>query len=235
MFIVGLTGGLSTGKSTVSEMFREYGIPVIDADVIARKVVEPGKTAWKKIKKEFGDDVFYKSGELNREALGEIIFNSVDKRRKLNEITHPEIYKEMLWSSVKCFFQGHQFIILDLPLLFETGSMMDYLYKIIVVTCEEDLQLQRLMERSKMSEAQAKTRISIQMPLESKCDKANFVIENSGNLEDTRTQVARIVAQLKSSRQHWKLRIIAGLLCSGVISLLFWLGTRYFQNKVTFR
>lgn len=134
MFIVGLTGGIATGKSTVCDVFREHGIPVIDADVAARKVVEPGRKAWHLIKKEFGDAVFHKDGQLNREILGEIIFDSVEKRRKLNEITHPEIYSEMFWAAVKCFFQGHQFIVMDLPLLFESGSMLDYLYKIIVVT-----------------------------------------------------------------------------------------------------
>ncbi|XP_075213208.1 dephospho-CoA kinase [Lycorma delicatula] len=233
MFIVGLTGGIATGKSTVVEMFRDYGIPVIDADVIARKVVEPGKKAWYQIKEAFGDSVFHESGELNRQVLGDIIFENVEKRRKLNEITHPEIYKEMFWAAVRCFFQGHQFVIMDLPLLFETGHMLDYIYKIIVVTCEEDLQLQRLMERMNMSESRAKKRISAQMSLNTKCEQAHFVIENSGSLDDTREQVVRVVSILKSSRHQWKLRLIAGLFCSGIVSLVVWLGTRsYFHNKI---
>ncbi|XP_046670480.1 dephospho-CoA kinase domain-containing protein [Homalodisca vitripennis] len=232
MFIVGLTGGIATGKTTVSEMFQEYGIPVIDADKMARQIVEPGRTAWKKIKKEFGDEVFYPSGELNRDILGEIIFDDVNKRRTLNEITHPEIYKEMFWAAVRCFFQGHQFVVMDLPLLFETGSMIEYLYKIIVVTCEEDIQLVRVIERGNLTETRAKKRIGAQMGLDLKCSKAHYVIENSGSIEDTRDQVTKVVAALKSSNHHWKLRLIAGLFCSGVVSLLIWLGTKFYQNRI---
>ncbi|XP_067005516.2 dephospho-CoA kinase domain-containing protein [Anabrus simplex] len=231
MFIVGLTGGIATGKSTVAEIFREHGIPVIDADVIARKVVEPGRKAWHKIKKEFGEGVFDKNGHLNREALGEIIFENVEMRKKLNEITHPEIKKEMYWSVVKCFFKGHPFIVMDLPLLFESGSMIEYIYKIIVVTCEEDLQLQRLMDRNSMPESRAKKRISAQMPLESKCEKAHFVVENSGTVEDTREQVLRILSILRTYRVHWKIRAIAGICCTGILSLLIWLGTKYWFSS----
>ncbi|XP_023713600.1 dephospho-CoA kinase domain-containing protein [Cryptotermes secundus] len=231
MFIVGVTGGIATGKSTVCDVFREYGIPVIDADVAARKVVEPGRKAWRLIKKEFGDAVFHKDGQLNREILGEIIFDSVEKRRKLNEITHPEIYSEMFWAAVKCFFQGHQFIVMDLPLLFESGSMLDYLYKIIVVTCEEDLQLQRLMERNSMSESKAKKRISAQMSLERKCEQAHFVVENSGTIQDTREQVLQILYILRSYKAHWKLRAVAGLCCTGLVSFLIWIGFKFLYSQ----
>ncbi|CAG2053213.1 unnamed protein product [Timema podura] len=180
MFIVGLTGGIAT-------------------------VVEPGKRAWHKIKKEFGEDVFTKDGHLNREALGELIFQDVEKRRKLNEITHPEISREMFWAAVRCIFQGHQFIVMDLPLLFESGSMLD----------EEDLQLQRLMDRNSMSESRAKQRISAQMPLDSKCEKGHFVVENSGTVDDTRQQVLKIISVLQSYNTHWKMRAIVGLCCTG--------------------
>lgn len=235
MFIVGLTGGISTGKSTVAEMIRGYGIPVLDADYYARKVVEPGRKAWKKIRQEFGENVFHSSGELNREALGEIIFQDKDRRRKLNEITHPEIYREMTWAAIKCFFQGHAFIVMDLPLLFESGAMLNYLYKIIIVTCEEDLQVQRLIERSRMTEARAKLRIAAQMPLEQKAERAHFVIENSGSLEDTREQVARIVGILKDSKHHWKVRMIAGIICCSIFSFMYWAGSRFYQAKITAR
>lgn len=97
-------------------------------------VVEPGKTAWKKIKKEFGDGVFKENGELDRDALGKLIFDDIEKRRTLNNITHPEIHCTIYKEVVRFFFLGHNFIVLDLPLLFETGVMLNYLHKIITVT-----------------------------------------------------------------------------------------------------
>ena len=97
-------------------------------------VVEPGKPAWHKIQEEFGPDVFLDTKHLDRTKLGDLIFNNVEKRKKLNAITHPDIYKEIYWQTIKYFLQGHPFIVMDLPLLFETGHMLNYLYKIIVVT-----------------------------------------------------------------------------------------------------
>lgn len=97
-------------------------------------VVEPGKPAWHKIQKEFGPDVFLDTKQLDRAKLGDLIFNDVEKRKKLNAITHPDIYKEIYWQTIKYFLQGYPFIVMDLPLLFETGHMLNYLHKIIVVT-----------------------------------------------------------------------------------------------------
>lgn len=229
MFLVGLTGGIATGKSTVSAVFREHGVPVIDADEIARKVVEPGRPAWHKIMKEFGPDVFLDSGELNRTRLGDLIFNDIKKRKILNSITHPQIYKEIYWQTLKYLFQGHPFIVLDLPLLFETGHMLNYLHKVIVVTCEEELQLQRLMKRTGFDEAKAKVRIAAQMPLERKVDKANFVIENSGGEASTRQQTIKVINVLKSSKQHWKIRFLVGFCCTVVFIGAFWLRNRSFK------
>ncbi|XP_071451770.1 dephospho-CoA kinase isoform X2 [Hetaerina americana] len=220
MFIVGLTGGIATGKSYVSSIFREHGITVIDADTMARKVVEPGKKAWSKIRKEFGDGIFYSNGELDREALGEIVFQDIDRRKKLNQITHPEIYKEMLFAATKCFFNGEKFIVMDLPLLYETGAMLKYLHKVIVVDCEKECQLARLKARGQgMSESAALQRINAQMPLEQKCERAHFVVNNSGSGEETRQQVEGILSVLHKSRAYWRLR----LLFLGVITSIFFL------------
>ena len=112
-----------------------------------------------------------------------------EQRQKLNRITHPEIYKEMWWEAVKCALAGCQYIIMDLPLLFEAGVMVPYMHKIIVVTCEEDLQLQRLMEQRHLSERDAKLMIGAQMNLDQKAAMAQYVIENSGSLYDTTDQV----------------------------------------------
>jgi len=219
MFLVGLTGGVATGKSTVSNIFRDFGVPVIDADAMARRIVEPGRKAWRAIKEEFGPCVFHENGELNRAALRTIIFEDEDQRQKLNKITHPEIYKEMVWEAVKCAVQGHQFILMDLPLLFEAGVMVPYMHKIIVVTCEEDLQLQRLMEQRHLSERESKLMIGAQMPLDQKAIRANFVIENSGSMDDTKQQILKINRRLHSSYFHWKIRFLFGLVVGGFFGI----------------
>ncbi|XP_058821704.1 dephospho-CoA kinase domain-containing protein [Topomyia yanbarensis] len=224
MFLIGLTGGISTGKSTVSKVFRESGVPVIDADAIARYVVEPGKPAWHKIKAAFGNSVIKAdSGELDREVLGRIIFDDVDKRRILNEITHPEIHRIVYKEVIKCFFLGHNFVVLDLPLLFETGIMLNLMHKIITVTCEEDIQLTRLMDRNHLSEADAKKRIKQQMPLEQKCNQSHFVIENSGTLQDTEEQTLKILSVLQDSNQHWKIRGVIFATAAILFSSIAWI------------
>lgn len=223
MFLVALTGGIATGKSTVSKVFRENGVPVIDADAIARLVVEPGKPAWHKIKAAFGDSVFHPdSGELNRDALGKLIFDSVEKRKILNEITHPVIHKIIYKEVVKFFFLGHSFIVLDLPLLFETGVMLNIMHKIITVTCEEDIQLTRLMDRNHLSEADAKKRIKQQMPLEQKCSQSHFVVENSGTPQDTEEQTMKILNILQDSNQHWKIRGVIFATAAILFSSIAW-------------
>ncbi|KAF3426083.1 hypothetical protein E2986_01750 [Frieseomelitta varia] len=187
-----LTGGIATGKSSVAAIFLEFGIPVIDADQIARKVVEPGKPAWHKIRQEFGPEMFLDTNELDRTKLGDVVFNDVEKRKKLNAITHPEICREIYWQTLN----------------------------------EEDLQLQRLIERSGFTEAKAKIRIAAQMSLERKAEMANFVIENSGSQRDTREQTIRIINVLKASKYHWKLRFLVGFCCTVLLAGAYWLRSR---------
>jgi len=221
MFLVGLTGGVATGKSTVSNMFRELGIPVIDADAMARRIVEPGRKAWKAIKLEFGSAVFHDNGELNRAALRKIIFEDEEQRQRLNKITHPEIYREMCWEALKCAAAGYQYILMDLPLLFEAGIMVPYMHKVIVVTCEEDLQLQRLMEQRHLSERDSKLMIGAQMNMDQKASMAQYVIENSGSMQDTVEQVSRIHSNLSKSFFHWKVRLFVGAAIGGIFGLVY--------------
>ncbi|KAG8175338.1 hypothetical protein JTE90_015551 [Oedothorax gibbosus] len=208
MFLVGLTGGIATGKSSVASILRNMGIEIIDADVVAREVVEPGKQAWKKIRKEFGEAVFHSDGTLNRPALGQIVFSDPDKRHTLNNITHPEIYKSILFRCIKLFFCGHQFAVIDLPLLYESGKMVKYLHKAVVVVCEPAQQLERLMNRDKLSESEAVKRIQAQMSLAEKAKRADFVINNHSDPEDTKQQVEKVVKELRSLKTHWKYRVI---------------------------
>lgn len=235
MFLVGLTGGVATGKSTVSNMFRELGVPVVDADAMARRIVEPGRKAWRGIKKEFGQCVFHDNGELNRAALRTIIFEDEEQRQKLNRITHPEIYKEMAWETVKCALAGHQYIVMDLPLLFEAGVMVKYMHKIIVVTCEEDLQLQRFMEQRHLSERESKLMIGAQMPLDQKAAMAQFVIENSGSIQDTQEQVQRIHQRLSRSLFHWKIRLLVGAALGSAVGLVYFLSKQVMSLGSSFR
>ncbi|WAQ93676.1 DCAKD-like protein, partial [Mya arenaria] len=189
MFLVGLTGGIASGKSTVSNMFSELGVPIVDADLIAREVVEPGTPALAKIIAKFGREVLQSDGTLDREKLGAIIFADSTMRKELNRITHPEIGKAMMWKVARLFIQGNQFVILDLPLL-SAGQ-----------------QLSRLQARDNYPEKEAKQRINAQMPLDEKCLLATVVIDNSNSIKETREQVLSVYQQFKSSRKHWKFRL----------------------------
>ncbi|XP_022121200.1 dephospho-CoA kinase domain-containing protein [Pieris rapae] len=208
MFIVGLTGGLATGKSTVLSIFRENGIAVIDADDIAKKVLEPGTIAWKEVKECFGDEVISDDGKVDRLVLGNIVFNDKDKRMKLNAITHPRIQSAMMKMAFRYFFSGHRYIVMEVPLLFETGKMLRFMHKIITVVCDIDQQISRLCERNDFSETVAMTRIKCQMPLEEKVAKSDFVIDNSGDISATRQQTESIIRLLKRSKFTWYFRAI---------------------------
>ncbi|CAG4942298.1 unnamed protein product [Colias eurytheme] len=231
MFIVGLTGGLATGKSTVLSIFRENGIAVIDADEIARKVLEPGTKAWKEVKQYFGDEVLNPDGKVNRLKLGEIVFNDRDKRMKLNSITHPRIQSSMMRMAFNYFFTGHSYIVMEVPLLFETGKMLTFMHKIITVVCEDHQQLERLCKRNDFAENVAKKRISCQMPLERKVAKSHFVIDNSGDILTTRQQTESIIRLLKHSKFTWYFRaiILIAILSVffGVTNFIF----KFFQNE----
>ncbi|XP_060809816.1 dephospho-CoA kinase domain-containing protein [Amyelois transitella] len=217
MFIVGLTGGLATGKSTVLAIFRENGIAVIDADEVARKILEPGTKGWKELREYFGDGVLGPDGRVNRAKLGEIVFDDIEKRRKLNAITHPRIQKTMMRMAIRYFFSGHRYIVMEVPLLFETGKMLTFMHKIITVVCESHQQLERLCKRSDFSVTVAKKRIDTQIPLEHKVAKSHFVIDNSGDFAHTRHQTENIIRMLRRSKFTWYFRAIILIMGLSVI------------------
>ncbi|XP_023941555.1 dephospho-CoA kinase domain-containing protein [Bicyclus anynana] len=208
MFIVGLTGGLATGKSTVLSIFRENGVAVIDADEVARQVLEPGTKAWQELRNYFGDEVLHPNGKVNRLKLGELIFNDIEKRKKLNAITHLRIQTAMMKMAIMYFFSGHKYVVMEVPLLFETGKMLSFMHKIITVVCEDHQQLERLCKRSDLSEKAAKKRIKCQMPLEKKVANSNFVIDNTGDFNHTRSQTESIIRLLRRSKFTWYFRVI---------------------------
>jgi len=221
MFIVGLTGGIATGKSTAANIFKEHKIPVIDSDVIARQIVEPGEKAWKEIRTAFGPEVFLENGELNRDILGKIIFSDTDKRVILNKITHPKIQRKILWSILQHLYEGHKFVVIDVPLLFETQSMIPFIYKIITISCDYETQKNRLMIRNGYTESEAEQRIKAQIDLSKKCELSNFVIDSSASFEETRTQVVKVLNYIQSSKHHLMVRL---QLFIGAVILFFVIG-----------
>jgi len=192
MKIYGLTGGIATGKSTVSQMFREAGVPVIDADVIAREIVAPGEPALEEIALRF-PGVLDANGQLNRAELAARIFADPRERDALNAITHPKIRERARLQAEALAKAGHQVALYDAPLLIESGSDR-FVEGVILVICPKALQLQRLMRRDGLDAAEAQARIDAQMPLEKKRAFATWVIDNSADAEITRAQVEAIIA-----------------------------------------
>lgn len=190
--IIGLTGSIATGKSTIAAMFEEFKIPVIDADKAAREVVNPGEAASKEIRQTFGDEVFHEDNTLNRERLGEIIFADEEKRKQLNNIVHPAIRKRMLEKKEELLADGAECIVFDIPLLFES-KLEHFVEKIIVVSVDEDVQLKRLMDRNTFTITEAKQRISSQIPVTEKAEKADAVIDNNGSIEESQKQLEAIL------------------------------------------
>lgn len=191
-FIIGLTGGIASGKSTVSKMFQKRGIPVVDADQIAREVVERGKEAYEKIVGAFGREILNEDGSINRAKLGSIVFQHKTKRELLNSIVHPAVRKEMKKKQEQFVLQGAKAVVLDIPLLFES-DLTHLVDKIIVVYVNENTQLQRLMKRNHLSKEEALARINAQMPLKEKIKMADEVIDNEGEFNDTERQLEEIL------------------------------------------
>ncbi|OQP22025.1 dephospho-CoA kinase [Bacillus stratosphericus] len=190
--VIGLTGGIASGKSTVSQMIKEKGIRVVDADIIAKEAVSKGSPALHQIVQTFGEEVLQPNGELNRQQLGAIIFSDEEKRKKLNAIVHPEVRKEMLEQRDEGVSNNETFVVLDIPLLFES-KLEGLVDRIIVVYTTPELQLSRLMNRNDLSEEEALNRIHSQQPLEEKCQKADRVIENTKDLAFIRKQLENIL------------------------------------------
>jgi len=195
--VIGLTGGIATGKSTVSAILKNAGAVIIDADRIARRVVKKNLPAYRQILAHFGESVLLPDGEINRAALGNLIFNDSRKKQLLNSIVHPHVQKEtdrqLRYIAKK---NPNALVILDIPLLLEAGMRKD-LSEVIVVYAPEHIQIKRLMERDYISQEDALARIRSQMPIEKKKSLATMVIDNSGPIEDTRKQTLEILQRLK--------------------------------------
>ncbi len=190
--VLGLTGGIASGKSTVAGMLRDLGIVIIDADIIAREVVEVGEDAYFKIVGAFGRNILHDDRTINRQKLGEVIFNNEQKRKVLNSIVHPAVREKMNRLKQEHLEKGEKIIVLDIPLLFES-KQTHLVEKIILVYVDRDVQLKRLIERNGLSIDEAEARINSQMPLTEKIPLADAVINNNGSIEETKEQLLAVL------------------------------------------
>ena len=190
--VIGITGGIASGKSTASNMIREMGFTLIDADYASRVVVEPGQKAYGEIVDCFGESILHEDGTLNREKLGAIIFTDAEKRKQLNEIVHPAVRAYMNEKKDEAFRKGEKTVFLDIPLLFES-KLTHMVDKTVLIYVDDDVQLQRLMARNNLSEQQAKARINSQMPLSEKKALADEVINNNMDISHMREQLISIL------------------------------------------
>lgn len=192
--IIGLTGSIASGKSTVANMFAQMEIPIVDADLIAREVVEPGKPAYEQIVETFGREILETNKEIDRKKLGTLVFEDEHERKKLNDIVHPAIRQEMLRQRDDYIKEGKQCVVMDIPLLFES-NLFHFVEKVLVVYVDEQTQLQRLMNRDQSSEKEARQRIDSQISLEEKAKQADAIIDNRGARDESLKQLKKILKE----------------------------------------
>ena len=191
---IALTGGIATGKSYVAGKIREAGVPIVDADVLSREVVAAGTPGLAAVRRRFGPDAVRRDGTMDRVRIAQIVFKDKRARLDLEAIIHPAVQK-----AIDEFFatlpKRTPFAVADIPLLFETGRENQF-NAVVVVACPRELQLQRLMERNKLSKEDAERRVNSQLPIDQKVKKATHVIRTEGTFEETDAQVADLIKKL---------------------------------------
>lgn len=196
MKLIGLTGGIASGKSTVAKILERLGAAIVNADVLSREAVEPGRDAWKEIVDAFGADVLQADQTLDRQKLRAIIFDHPEARKKLESIIHPRVRALAEERIRQHAAAGYEIIVYEVPLLFE-GNLQDSLRPVILVACAADTQRRRLQQRDQLDAAAAQKHIDAQMSLAEKRRLADYVIENDGNLEDLERQVRAVLEKIK--------------------------------------
>jgi dephospho-CoA kinase len=202
MFIVGLTGGIASGKSLVARVFKDLGAHVIDADRIVHELLEPEQPACREVLEHFGKDIMLPNGGIDRRKLGEIVFNDPEKRAWLNSCLHPKVFS--VYTSQVQHLQSRQpdaMVVLNAALLIETGyhRKMD---KTVVIYADREQQIERLSLRDKFTREQALARIMSQMPLAEKRAHADYVIDNTGSREDAEVQAREVFQKLKRDAER---------------------------------
>ncbi|SFB24733.1 dephospho-CoA kinase [Lentibacillus halodurans] len=192
--VIGLTGSIASGKSTVSSMFDDFNIPVIDADKISREVVMPGEKAYSQIVDTFGETILRGDKSIDRKKLGAIVFGNEEKRKQLNAIVHPAVRGKMLKKRDNYVGTGVKSVVLDIPLLFES-KLTHFADKTVVVYVDEQVQLERLMERDGCSEKEAYQRINAQLPVKKKAELADAVIDNNRSKRNAYQQLETLLRE----------------------------------------
>ena len=196
MLRIGLTGGIASGKSTVASMLRDLEYPVLDADSIARELLEPGQDAYKEVVREFGDAILARGGAVDRPKLAAVVFADAQKRARLNQILHPRIQDVVAqWFAALDRAGGPDLAFEDAALILEAGAKKN-MDRVVVCWCRPEQQLERLKERG-MPAADAQARIAAQMPMEEKRRLADETIDCSGAMEETQRQLGAVIAKLK--------------------------------------
>jgi len=188
---IALTGGIATGKSWVRARFEDLGVPTIDSDVLAREAVAPGTPGLAAVVTRFGREILLPSGALDRQKVAGIVFADPDARRDLEAIVHPEVRRATDQWFLALDPQSHPWALADIPLLYETGRTRDF-DTVIVVACDPETQVRRIIGRDGLSEHDARQRLAAQLPIAEKVAKADYVIQTDGTLDETDEQVTRI-------------------------------------------
>lgn len=196
MRVFGLTGNFGSGKSTVAGMFRSAGIPVIDADQVAREVTAPGGPAYAEVVREFGDGILRADGAIDRHRLGEIVFADPERRSRLEALTHPAILQALRQALADLSRDGHPVALVEAALIHESGRK-GLFEEVISVRCDAETRLRRVTARDGISREQAEARISAQMDPADQARRSEHVIDNSRTLEETRRQVRRLADRLR--------------------------------------
>jgi dephospho-CoA kinase len=196
--LVGLTGGIASGKSAVAKILAQLGAAIVDADVLSREVVAPGHEGWKEIVATFGSGVLQADQTLDRQKLRTLIFNNPDARKQLEAIIHPRV-RALAERRIREHGEaGYAVVVYEVPLLFE-GNLQEWLRPVILVACNVDIQRQRLQRRDDLDAAAAQKHIDAQMSLEDKRKLADYVIENDGSLADLESQVRGVLAKIEAT------------------------------------
>ena len=191
--IIGLTGGIATGKSTVSELLTAYGFKVVDADIASRKAVKKGSKGLDQIREKFGQEAIDDNGEMNRKYVGELVFNNPEQRIELNKIVHP-IVREIMEEEKNHYLNEGYNVIMDIPLLFE-NDLQDTVDEVWLVYTSESVQIERLMKRNNLDLDQAKARVHSQISIDKKSRMADHVIDNLGSKSELETLLKQLLIE----------------------------------------